>query len=243
MDEAALAGWAAHEFGAAELGDARRTARLVALAGALGASPAATLPEACGEPAALQAADRFFDADGVPPDALLAGHVRATYARLAAVPLVLAAQDTTLLDWTHHPATTGLGPLGSAPAGAAGPQHAGPDAGAGAAGAGGPAGLGARRRHLRAAARPAHARDCGEGEPAVAHQLGGRGRRACRPPAAALRQRRRPRGGRGRPVRRGAPGGGGLAGARDAGSRQRRSGPPSRCTSPGAARRRRGTPR
>jgi hypothetical protein len=114
MDEAALAGWAAHEFGAAELGDARRTARLVALAGALGASPAATRPEACGDPAALQAAYRFFDADGVPPAALLAGHVRATYARLAAVPLVLAAQDATLLDWAHHPATTGLGPLGSA---------------------------------------------------------------------------------------------------------------------------------
>src|SRR4051794_28954524 len=114
MDEATLAGWAAHEFGAAELGDARRTARLVALAGALGASPAATLPEACGDPAALKAAYRFFDADGVTPDALLASHVRATYARLAAVPLVLAAQDTTLLDWTHHPATTGLGPLGNA---------------------------------------------------------------------------------------------------------------------------------
>ena len=114
MEEAALEGWAACEFGAAELGDARRTARLVALAGALGASPAATLPEACGDPAALKAAYRFFDADGVTPEALLASHVRATYARLAAVPLVLAAQDTTLLDWTHHPATTGLGPLGSA---------------------------------------------------------------------------------------------------------------------------------
>ena len=30
---------------------------------------------------------------------------------MQAVPLVLAVQDTSLLDWTHHPATTGLGPL------------------------------------------------------------------------------------------------------------------------------------
>jgi hypothetical protein len=30
---------------------------------------------------------------------------------MQAVELVLAPQDTTYLDWTHHPATTGLGPL------------------------------------------------------------------------------------------------------------------------------------
>jgi hypothetical protein len=32
---------------------------------------------------------------------------------MKAVPLVLAVQDTTYLDWTHHPHTTGLGPLAS----------------------------------------------------------------------------------------------------------------------------------
>jgi hypothetical protein len=37
--------------------------------------------------------------------------VVATCDRLAAVPLVLAVQDTTELDWTAHPATRGLGPL------------------------------------------------------------------------------------------------------------------------------------
>jgi hypothetical protein len=114
MVDGVLADWAANEFGRAELGDARRTARLVALAEALGASPTASLPEACGARAALKAAYRFFATDDVTPDAMLVSHVQATYARLAAVPLVLAAQDTTLLDWTAHAATTGLGPLGSA---------------------------------------------------------------------------------------------------------------------------------
>src|SRR5262249_10540717 len=42
----------------------------------------------------------------------LDSHVDATLRRLASVPLVLAVQDTTELDWSTHPATTGLGPLG-----------------------------------------------------------------------------------------------------------------------------------
>jgi hypothetical protein len=110
----AVAAWAATEFGAAQLGDARLTARLVALAGVLGARPGASLPDGCGDWAMTQAAYRFFDNEGVTPEAMLASHVQASAARLAAVPLVLAVQDTTLLDWTHHPATTGLGPLATA---------------------------------------------------------------------------------------------------------------------------------
>jgi Transposase Tn5 dimerisation domain len=43
---------------------------------------------------------------------LCVGHIEATYGRLAQVPLVLAVQDTTEIDWTSHPATQGLGPLG-----------------------------------------------------------------------------------------------------------------------------------
>ena len=112
--DAAVAAWAAHEFGAAALGDLRRTVRLLQLATALGAQPSASLPEACADPATLKAAYRFFDNDDIPPEAVLASHVGATYARLRAVPRVLAVNDTTYLDWTHHPATTGLGPLATA---------------------------------------------------------------------------------------------------------------------------------
>jgi transposase Tn5 family protein len=39
-------------------------------------------------------------------------HTEATYSRLDAVPLVLAVQDTTEVNWTNLRATTGLGPLG-----------------------------------------------------------------------------------------------------------------------------------
>jgi len=103
--------WAVREFGAAVLGDARRTARLVDLATTLGARPTASLPEGCGTGARLKAAYRFFENDAIAPEAMLASHVAATWERIGQVPVVLAVQDTTLLDYTHHPATTGLGPL------------------------------------------------------------------------------------------------------------------------------------
>lgn len=104
--------WAEEELGAAELGDARLTARLVEMARLVGAQPGASLPQACaGEPGALKAAYRFFDNDGVEAQEILASHVRATYARSAAEPVVLAVQDTTYLDFSGRPGTAGLGPL------------------------------------------------------------------------------------------------------------------------------------
>src|SRR5215468_9126786 len=105
--------WAVTEFAEAELGDLRRTQRLVELATALAQRPGTSLPEACGEQAMLKAAYRFFDNAAIDPQNLLDSHVDATLARHATVPLVLAVQDTTEVDWTAHPATTGLGPLGN----------------------------------------------------------------------------------------------------------------------------------
>jgi len=106
-----MQGWAAYEFAEADLGDARRTQRLIDLAETLGQRPTASLPEACGDAATLKAAYRFFDTDDIPAEAILTSHVQATDTRLREQPLVLAVQDTVYLDWTHHPATEGLGPL------------------------------------------------------------------------------------------------------------------------------------
>lgn len=106
--------WAAEEFGAAELGDARLTARLVEMARLVGAQPSASLPQACtGEPGALKAAYRFFDNDGVEAQEMLRSHVAATYTRVAGERRVLTVQDTTYLDFSGRPGTTGLGPLRS----------------------------------------------------------------------------------------------------------------------------------
>ena len=104
--------WIATEFGAAELGDARRTQRLLTLTAQVAAQPGASLPDACGSRGQLKAAYRFFANEAIEPEDLLASHIAATYERAAAVPVVLAVQDTTEVNWTAHPATSGLGALG-----------------------------------------------------------------------------------------------------------------------------------
>ena len=103
--------WAINEFGTALLGDQRRTERLIALATVLAQRPEVSLPAACDDPAMRKGAYRFFENDAVEPAAILASHEEATWERVAAVPVVLAVQDTTELDFSSHPATTGLGPL------------------------------------------------------------------------------------------------------------------------------------
>jgi hypothetical protein len=104
--------WAVTEFADADLGDLRRTQRLVQLAHALAQRPGAALPEACGSGAMLKAAYRFFTNDDIAPDDIVQSHIEATYSRLNAVPIVLAVQDTTEANWTNLRATEGLGPLG-----------------------------------------------------------------------------------------------------------------------------------
>lgn len=104
-------GWAAVELGAAALGDRRRTQRLMQMASAFAARPAASIPAACGSAAATKAAYRFFDDDAVAADAIVAAHVRATALRAEREPLVLAVQAATLIDLSAPPALEGAGPL------------------------------------------------------------------------------------------------------------------------------------
>lgn len=103
--------WALAEFGAAELGDARRTARLVELARQLAEHPEASLPSALENAAALKAAYRFFDNAGIAHDKMLAAHVRSSVERMRGQRVILAVQDTTFIDYSGHPDTAGLGPL------------------------------------------------------------------------------------------------------------------------------------
>jgi hypothetical protein len=107
--------WAQAEFGAAELGDARRTARLVHMARELGERPEASLPQALADNAALKAAYRFFDNAEVAHEKILASHVVSSLRRVQGQAVVLAVQDTTFIDYSSHLATEGLGPLHAKP--------------------------------------------------------------------------------------------------------------------------------
>jgi hypothetical protein len=104
--------WAVTEFADAELNDARRVQRLVEIATVLAENPSASFPEAWGSRAMLKATYRFFDNEAIDPDDILGSHVVATSHRIGKVPRVLAVQDTTGLNFTHHPATEDLGRVG-----------------------------------------------------------------------------------------------------------------------------------
>jgi hypothetical protein len=106
--------WAVHEFCYAKLGDLRRTKRLIRLAEQRANYPNASIPQACGDAAATQAAYRFYDNPDIEGSQILKSHQQVTQERLAKEPVVLAVQDTTQLDLTHHPNTKGLGVLADA---------------------------------------------------------------------------------------------------------------------------------
>ncbi|MDW3689251.1 IS4 family transposase, partial [Cupriavidus sp. CV2] len=100
--------WASTEFSEANLGDARLTQRLVALARRLACSPQGSFPQSL-KSAELKAAYRFFDNTRVDTDGVLAPHIAQTLDRMRQVPVVLAVQDTTEFNLSHLPATAGLG--------------------------------------------------------------------------------------------------------------------------------------
>lgn len=95
------------------LGDRRRGARLAQLVEALAASCAAHLPAALAGWRGLKAAYRFFANPAVTPAAIVASARPGLLARLAGQTTVLLLQDTTTLDCTAHPATRGVGPIGT----------------------------------------------------------------------------------------------------------------------------------
>jgi uncharacterized protein DUF4338/transposase-like protein/transposase Tn5 family protein len=108
--------WAAEELEAAALGDWRLKRRLVELARDFAARPQASIPQACGSRAKTKAAYRFLDNKEVTMEEILKSHYRATAQRTteqAEQAVVLAVQDTTFLNYSAHPATHGLGPIGT----------------------------------------------------------------------------------------------------------------------------------
>jgi len=105
--------WAQQEFAFARLGDARRTRRLVTLATHLAATPSGTLPSAFPDWAELKAAYRFFRQKGVTFARVLAPHLARTRTACRQPGQYLLIEDTTVLDYSRHRATTGLGVIGN----------------------------------------------------------------------------------------------------------------------------------
>lgn len=111
--------WIEAEFGGAEMGDRRLTARLLQMTGMFYDNPTGSIPEQCGSAAGAKAAYRFLDNEAVGWQDILDPHIASTGERLRDEEVVLAVQDTTTLNYTSHPCTQGLGPIGSGEGGPA----------------------------------------------------------------------------------------------------------------------------
>ena len=116
----ANADWAEEEFGGARLGDQRLNQRLVTIARDFGANPQAQIPGACQSRAKTKAAYRFFEHPKTAMKLLLEPHYKSTIQRMSQEKVVLSVQDTTSLNYSAHPETNGMGPIGSSKDGAVG---------------------------------------------------------------------------------------------------------------------------
>jgi len=102
--------WVEENFGSCELGDARRTKRLVKIAGNMLAAPEKSLPQQNVEWADVKAAYRFFDNENNTFQRIAEPHWQQT--RQTKPGRYLLISDTTDVDHFSHQATTGLGMLG-----------------------------------------------------------------------------------------------------------------------------------
>src|SRR5215210_1567313 len=95
LDEARR--WAETQFGTADLGDARRTHRLVSTMAAIARAPDESLPRHLGSLADTKAGYRLFDCGAVTRKAVMNPHVAQCHAAAARHPIVLMVHDDTIL--------------------------------------------------------------------------------------------------------------------------------------------------
>ncbi len=102
-------GWSQQLFGGSDLGDARRTARLVDVAARMAKQAGSSLAKSCdGDQAALLGSYRLMRNGAVKPEAVRASGF-ARVAELARSPeLLLAVEDTTSVSYPHAAAGLGL---------------------------------------------------------------------------------------------------------------------------------------
>jgi hypothetical protein len=105
--------WITEELERTELGDKRRTKRLMKIVSNLSEKPEASVPQASETWSETKATYNFWDSPYIKPSMIRQGHRDATVERIAEHQVVLAIQDTTELNYTSHKALSGTGYLDS----------------------------------------------------------------------------------------------------------------------------------
>jgi hypothetical protein len=104
--------WAERSFGSVELGDRRRTRRLVDSAARIAAHPERPFTQVFNWNQ-LRGFYRLCHQEKATLEAVMRPHWEQTRAVMRQQPLVLILHDTTELSYTHHPALQGVGPIGN----------------------------------------------------------------------------------------------------------------------------------
>src|SRR6266704_864182 len=104
--------WAVETFGTTELGDLRRTDRLVKMATVIAENPSASLPESMRNWAGTLAAYRFLDTEDITHEQIMLPHWISTRQEAMQRSRVLLAADTTDVNLSSHETAEGLGPIG-----------------------------------------------------------------------------------------------------------------------------------
>ena len=104
--------WAHDVFGLADLGDARRTKRLLKVATTLAAKPLDSLCQACDTLSEIKGAYRLIANKKITSEMLITPSTEHAVKACQNQPVILAISDTTSLNFTNHRATSGLGPIG-----------------------------------------------------------------------------------------------------------------------------------
>ena len=120
MDGREVRDWAREEFGGAQLGDRRRTTRLVSMAAAIASKPSGRVSSVFCRAAERQAAYDFVESEHVDEAAILESAVRACVERASEYPFVFVPLDGTSLSLADHARAKDFGSIGSRERGARG---------------------------------------------------------------------------------------------------------------------------
>ena len=105
--------WAEEEFGETDLGDLRRTDRLVQIASKIVSSPESSLPSALCSEADNKACYRFMQNESFDFCDIILGPLENCWNKIKETPRAILVQDTSLLNYDSKKCTLGLGQIGS----------------------------------------------------------------------------------------------------------------------------------
>lgn len=106
-----MTNWAEEELKHIDLGDRRRNQRLIKMVSDLAAQPNASVPQASGDWAGTQGAYDFWANKRVKAEKIRCAHQKSTLERVQKHQTVVASQDTSELNFSHHRSKKGMGHL------------------------------------------------------------------------------------------------------------------------------------